>query len=284
MKRDERKRELGAFLRSRRQALRPEQFNLPESTRRRTPGLKREEVAFLSSVSVSWYAWLEQGRDIQPLRAALLRVASTLRLSEDELKYVFLLLTDDTIRGWNIEGHQPDLAIASIQTTLDMFGPTPAAVYNRRFDIVASNHAAGAIYGRALASSTKWECNMLWRFFKDPERGQMYPDGTSDLGIRNLVEVLRVNWAAGMERDEVDELVDELRSVSDEFNRMWSQRRIGKLSSLPGRILLPRSEQSMEIQYTRLTIPDSPGYSLAAVIPQNDVGFQLLDQYLNRVA
>src|ERR1044072_2020435 len=91
-----RRRELGALVESRRKRVLPGGGRLPRGLRRRPPGLRREEVAMLSSVSVSWYTWLEQGRNIQPSRPVLSRIARTLRLSEEEFVYIMLLAEADS--------------------------------------------------------------------------------------------------------------------------------------------------------------------------------------------
>src|SRR5690242_10576547 len=88
---DTRRQELAAFVRSRRERLRPEQVGLPRSRRRRTPGLRREEVAQLAGVGVTWYTWLEQGRDINPSSDVLEAIARTLRFDAHERSHLFTL-------------------------------------------------------------------------------------------------------------------------------------------------------------------------------------------------
>src|ERR1051325_10177200 len=86
-----RRREAGVFLRSRRERLTPEDVGLPRGSRRRTPGLRREEVAMLAGVGTTWYTWLEQGRDVQPSSEVLAALAQTLRLDRAEWRHVFVL-------------------------------------------------------------------------------------------------------------------------------------------------------------------------------------------------
>jgi transcriptional regulator with XRE-family HTH domain len=281
---EQRMQELGALLRSRRESLRPEDLQLPRGERRRAVGLRREEVAALSGVSCAWYTWLEQGRQIQPSFRLIGRIAETLRLSEDERVYVSLLAgysrADDIRR---VVDATP-ISISSIQRTLDAITAAPAILYDVRFDVLASNAAARAMYGHDVASSVRWERNMIWRFFIDADRRRMYPDAGADLGVRNLIEALRMNWAAGRDGEQggVEELVDELRHVSLEFDEIWVQRRVARLATVAGRVRPLRDERAIDVEYTRLQVPDAPGYAIAVLVPSSDEAAARLKGYLDR--
>src|SRR3954469_15466614 len=126
-----RRHELAAFLRHRREHIAPEQVGLPRGTRRRTPGLRREEVAQLSAVGVTWYTWLEQARDIQVSVQVLDALARTLLLDPSERAHVFQLAgaVDPTpaTSGASIT--------PSLRAVLDQLEPIPASVQNSRYDI-----------------------------------------------------------------------------------------------------------------------------------------------------
>lgn len=130
-----RRRELGAFLREKRRLLQPESVGLPLGTRRRTPGLRREEVALLADVSVSWYTWLEQGRDVHPSAGTLMRVLDALRCTSEEGAYVRGLLSGVA----SPPGNTWDPAL---QQVLDAFLPAPAVLLDRHWRPVAVNDAA----------------------------------------------------------------------------------------------------------------------------------------------
>src|SRR5689334_8448990 len=121
------RRELADFLRTRRERLRPADVGLPTSGRRRTPGLRREEVAQLANVGVTWYTWLEQGRDIRPSAAVLEAVARTLMLDADERDHLFAL-AGATERETPQE--PADELLPSVQVVLDQLDPIPACVLN----------------------------------------------------------------------------------------------------------------------------------------------------------
>ncbi|GGY62975.1 DNA-binding protein [Streptomyces olivaceoviridis] len=138
-----RRHELAAFLRSRRERITPEQVGLPRGARRRTPGLRREEVAHLSAVGVTWYTWLEQARDIQVSVQVLDALARALRLDASERAHLFQLAgaTDPTPAA-NCPSVTP--ALREMLTGLE---PIPACIQNSRYDILAYNRTYGLLLG-----------------------------------------------------------------------------------------------------------------------------------------
>ncbi|MGW2489242.1 helix-turn-helix transcriptional regulator [Streptomyces sp. NPDC001606] len=138
-----RRQELAAFLRSRRERITPEQVGLVRGARRRTPGLRREEVAQLSAVGVTWYTWLEQARDIQVSVQVLDALARTLLLDASERAHLFQLAgaTDPTPAA-HCTGVTP-----ALRTLLDRLDPNPACIQNSRYDILAYNRTYGLLLG-----------------------------------------------------------------------------------------------------------------------------------------
>src|SRR5579863_10524127 len=130
-----RREELGNFLKARRAQLTPADFGMPGGPRRRTPGLRREEVALLAGVGVTWYTWLEQGREINASTQVLDAVANTLRLDRAEREHLYRLAEDTTLRTECERVAVPD-TIREILRSLD---PLPASLINSRFDILLSN-------------------------------------------------------------------------------------------------------------------------------------------------
>lgn len=282
MNTNQRRTQLSAFLRSRRALLQPHTVGLPSRRYRRTPGLRREEVADLASISLEWYTWLEQGRDIQPSASSIERIADALRLSEVERTYALLLA------GFGVAGRSMSVDSSglheALQRTLDAFSRVPAIVYNERFDILVSNAAATAVYGRDVSVGSKWERNMLWRFFMDEDRRSMYPDREKDLGVRNLIHALRLNWASTRDARNTEELIDELRHVSRVFDDIWKEQRVGRLAILPGKVRPLGSACAIEIQYTRFQLLDPLNYSIATIVPTDPRQASLMNQHLSIVA
>lgn len=165
--------ELGDFLRTRRARCIPEDVGLPRGNRRKTPGLRRAEVAQLVGVSVDWYTWLEQGRSIRPSTQVLERLVQILRLDANERNHLFLLAQQQPPPALLQESESVSPAL---QRFLDQFGSRPAFVSGRRWDILAWNDAGCAVFGdyRRL---TGRERNTIWASLPIP-----CLDSTSSIG------------------------------------------------------------------------------------------------------
>src|SRR6202453_1438925 len=134
--------ELGEFLKARRAGLRPADFDMPAGSRRRTPGLRREELALLAGIGVTWYTWLEQGREINASTQVLDAVARTLRLDRAEREHLYRLAEATPLRAECARLVVPD-TIREIVHSLD---PLPASLINSRFDLLMSNRASEELF------------------------------------------------------------------------------------------------------------------------------------------
>jgi transcriptional regulator with XRE-family HTH domain len=166
----EQRQELGAFLRARRQALQPTDVGVPEGVNlRRTPGLRREEIAQLAGMSVSWYTRLEQGKDVQFSSKAIARLAEALRLTAAQREYVFTLAREDTLRTVPA----PTESVSStLRDVLDAQGDNPAYLIDAHLNLLAWNQAAIDVFGMPddLAAAPAEERNLLWLIFTDDSR------------------------------------------------------------------------------------------------------------------
>src|SRR5256885_6422922 len=160
-----RRHELAAFLRSRRERISPEDAGLPSGYRRRTAGLRREEVGQVSGVGVTWYTWLEQGRPIRASVQVLEAVARTLQLDAIERQHLFRLAEMPDTAHPDESG--PVLR-PEIQMVLDGLSPMPASVVTERFDILAWNSAYEVLFPRMLQAPPE-ERNTLLYLFARPE-------------------------------------------------------------------------------------------------------------------
>ncbi len=208
---------LATFLRDRRAKLDPAALGF-SATRRRTPGLRREEVAHRANISATWYTWLEQGRGGAPSTAVLDRIASALMLTDAEREYLFLVAfgRPPEIHYQRTEGVTPRL-----QHVLDALELSPAIVRNATWDIVAWNRAAAAVmmdYG-ALAPR---ERNILRLAFRNT-RDHAKQDGSESI-TRFMVAAFRADATRAGMPDEAKSLVDELSRTSPEFKAMWLAR------------------------------------------------------------
>src|SRR6266566_3849242 len=184
-----RRAELAAFLRTRRERTTPEQAGLPPGSRRRTPGLRREEVAQLSGVGVTWYTWLEQGRQINASPQVLSAVARTLLLDQAEREHLFRLadLPDAaTAAGAATSGCEQ--VLPEVQEILDALAPMPASVVNERFDLLAWN-ASYQVLWPGVTGADPGERNILWQCFTYPDCCHPYVNRHEQLAM--LVAQLR---------------------------------------------------------------------------------------------
>ena len=205
---------LGAYLKDRRTKLDPAAFGLA-SVRRRTPGLRREEVASRAHISPTWYTWLEQGRGGAPSAEVLDRIAGALMLTDVEREHLFLigLGRPPEVRYHGGEGITPRL-----QRVLDALDPSPALIRTATWDVVAWNRGATVMlvdYG-TLAPQQR---NILRMIFLDPRARESQYDWESV--ARYVVGAFRVDAARAGAASEVKPLVEELCRASPEFMAMW---------------------------------------------------------------
>jgi transcriptional regulator with XRE-family HTH domain len=164
--------QLGAFLRARRAALRPEDVGLPPGiNRRQTPGLRREEVAQLAGISASWYTRLEQGKDVQLSAKALAHVAGALQLTPAQREYLVVLARGDPL---GVQSARAPVS-GTLQDVLDAQGDNPAYLIDAGLNLLAWNQAAIRVFGFAddLADVPAEERNLLWLIFTDDARGRL---------------------------------------------------------------------------------------------------------------
>lgn len=209
------RKELGDFLKTRRARLLPEQAGLPGGTRRRTPGLRREEVALLADVGVAWYTWLEQGREINASAQVLDRVAAALRLNDDERSYLFTV----ALRQMPLpRASTQEVVPPALRKIVDQQGYCPAYVTGRRWDVLAWNRAACAVQ-RDFETATPEERNSVWSMFLSPEMRRLIVDWE---GIaQQMLAQFRVDAARNPDDHDLRCLIETLRRESPEFRAWW---------------------------------------------------------------
>jgi transcriptional regulator with XRE-family HTH domain len=223
--------ELAQFMRSRRERLTPEHVGLPEGGRRRTPGLRREEVATLAGVSVDWYTRLEQGRDIQVSAQVLDSIARALRLSAADRRHLFQL----ALRQQPPDSPSPRPTVPrALQSFLDLQEVAPAFVVDPTITVIAWNKAASAVYGDYAAMS-ELERNSVWRTFTSPYMRELLQDGWEEHARRQLAR-FRAGYGRFVGDPWWTERIGELTRVSPEFRQWWPQQDV--LYSPEGRKLI----------------------------------------------
>jgi transcriptional regulator with XRE-family HTH domain len=213
--------ELADFLRRRREAIRPADVGITDGPRRRTAGLRREEVAMLAGMSVDYVVRLEQGRSSQPSTQLLVALARALRLSDDERDHLF-----------HLAGHRPPpadgparLARAGLVRMLDLLGDTPALVMSDLGEVLAQNRASVLLTGDLTGFSGDRRY-IVYRWFTEPAARAVGPAEEEEYYARRLVADLRA--VAGRRADDptVTGLVERLRAVSERFRRLWAEHEV----------------------------------------------------------
>jgi transcriptional regulator with XRE-family HTH domain len=219
--------ELRAFLRSRRARLSPADVGLPDNGgRRRTPGLRREEVAVLAGVGVSWYTWLEQGRDINPSPEVLDALAHALRLDQAERRTLFALARTELPLADDVAGTDPerlDSDISQLVALVDSMHPNPAYLLGPMTRILAWNRAASVVLGRLdhLAPDKRY---LLWWLMVDPGEGGMTPQRAAT--ARNTVARFRAEYARHAGEQEYEEFLAQIREHSAQFHEWWDEHEV----------------------------------------------------------
>ncbi|MFD3522501.1 helix-turn-helix transcriptional regulator [Streptomyces sp. NPDC058653] len=209
--------ELAAFLRSRRARVTPADVGMPPGLRRRTPGLRREEVAQLSGVGVTWYTWLEQGRPINASAQVLDAVARTLRLDRTEREHLYQLA--EVPYAPDHETAAPRGVDGEMRGILDALDPRPAVVYNARYDILAANAAYRDLFDvRALRAIGVR--NVLWMLFAVPEPHCPLVFRETELPV--MVATLRGAYGRHVGEPAWESFVRRLSAASPYFAELWA--------------------------------------------------------------
>jgi hypothetical protein len=254
-----RRHELAAFLRSRRERITPEEVGLPRGRRRRTPGLRREEVAQLAAVGVTWYTWLEQARDIQVSGQVADAIARALMLDRTERRHLFTLAgTADPAPDLECPGMSP-----TVLTMLDQVEPLPAAVINSRFDIIAYNR----VYGRLIADLDALPAedrNLMWLSFTHPDWRERMLDRHENVGL--MAAKFRASMAQHLAEPAWKALLKRLRENSAEFREAWERYEVLQPGCQVKRFLNPEVGL-LVFDYTHLWLGPQEGPRLAMYCP-----------------
>ncbi len=219
-----RRAELASFLRSRRDRITPEAVGLPPGLRRRTPGLRREEVAMLAGVGVTWYTWLEQGRPINASVQVLDAISRTLGLDEAEREHLYRLADVPAVPHSDACGAlEPET-----QLILDELNPLPAAVYNGRYDLLAWNQTYGTLFPN-MTSQPPALRNALWQLFVS--RDCCTPVVNRDEELPQMVATLRAGFGRHLREPAWTDFVRRLSAASPDFARMWSAHDVARPGS-----------------------------------------------------
>jgi len=250
---------LGTFLKDRRTRLDPVALGYP-SGRRRTPGLRREEVAQRAHVSATWYTFLEQGRGGPPSTEVLERIASALMLNNVEREHLFLLAQNrpPTLRYQESDGVTPRL-----QRILDAMESTPALVRTVTWDVIAWNRAAAKVLTDYGALPPK-QRNVLRMMFLDPKARAAQLDWESV--ARSVVAVFRADASRAGASARMTELAEELSAASSEFAAMWRDNDVGRFGEGIKQIRHPQSGL-IAFEYSSFAVDGRPDLGMVVFNP-----------------
>lgn len=209
---------LADFLRRRRDGMRPADVGLPVGARRRTAGLRREEVAQLTGMSVDYYGRLEQARSTQPSPQMVRALARALRLTDDETDHLYRLAGHAVPDRGGLSAHvRPALLFV-----LDQMREAAAFVCSDTGLILAQNPLAKALMGDRVTGDTGLESSIVWQWFTNPVTRTISPADDVDTHSRTYVADLRAAWARRRNDADMRELVESLLACSPEFAELWS--------------------------------------------------------------
>jgi transcriptional regulator with XRE-family HTH domain len=225
---------LAVFLRSRREVVRPLDVGLPEGRRRRTPGLRREEVAALAGMSADYYVRIEQARGPRPSRQMLGAIARALRLSDDERDHLFRLGGEHPVeRGPSRE------VPAGVLRLLDGLQETPALVCDATYEVLAWNPMAAALIVD-FSGVTGLERNVVWRFFTNPAARERHDPQSAASFARESVADLRAATARYPHDPRLQALIEDLLEQSTQFQALWEEHEVSVRRSARKRLRHPQ--------------------------------------------
>ena len=257
-----RRSELGAFLKAHRAKVQPQDVGLPPGTRRRTSGLRREEVALLAGVGVTWYTWLEQGRPINASGQVLDAVARTLRLDTAERRHLYQLAEATPMRGWEASSVVPE----PVHAVLRSLDPMPAVLVNGLLDVLAYNDAHENLFWD-WHSGPCVHRNLLWCCVTEPQARQHLLNYDDE--VRYLAARLRADYAAHVGDPEWEEDIRRLLEFNDEFAEIWAKQEVAEPMMRTRSFRLPRFG-SLTFASSELHVAVCPGLRIQVYTPQDE--------------
>lgn len=257
---------LSDFLKSRRAALTPAAAGLPEGTRRRTPGLRREEVAQLAGVSNTWYTWLEQGRDIKASPSVLDCIAAALQLTKDERSYLFALALESGPGSLVYPQEENSVIPPSLQKILQELKTCPTLISDRHCAIVGWNEAAAHVF-LDFSKLPPEERNMISLLFVRKEFRRLAVNWEGF--VKEYLSIFRAYYGQYLEDRWYDDFIAEMKNRHPEFNKLWEESRV---SSAPDVVLEFRHAKAgkMLFHLTSLQVQGSTDLRCSIYTPAGD--------------
>ena len=256
-------RELGDFLKRRRQTILPTQVGLPDGKRRRTPGLRREEVALLSGVSISWYTWLEQGKEIQVSSQVLLSIAKTLLLKPADIQYILALAGFNSAALNQSSEHEVS---PMVQHVLDSLTTAPSIILDNHWNILAWNRIASVVFCnfKLLAPSDR---NLLKLLFLDSTFKKLYRYPDWETKAKMALANFRRSFIHIIDEPQSILFIKEMSERSPEFKKWWSDHAIESEEQLTKTILHPVFGE-LTFEHTSYTLSNKDDIKMYVNLPK----------------
>lgn len=258
---------LANFLRNRRERLTPEKAGITTTTRRRTPGLRREELAQLAGVSVSWYTWLEQGRDISVSDEVLDSISRVLGLSATEHHHLFQLSRDQSVSPNPLKERNQQVS-DDLQPILNSFGHHPAYLLDQCWNLVAGNQTAYNLFVNSTVTDYEelpWrEKNLLWVMFTNPYQQDLLVDW--EIEAKRCTGLFRFSSSSHIGEPWYNAFINDLKTVSPHFKKWWPDYDIQPPDSKQKNLSHP-VVGALVLQATTLLIPEYPDLQLVVYTP-----------------
>jgi transcriptional regulator with XRE-family HTH domain len=269
-----RKKELAAFLRSRRAKLQPSDVGLPQGvSRRRTPGLRREEVAQISGVGLTWYTWLEQGRDIPTSRQVIEALATALRLEPEDRAHLHVLASLPPPPP----GETTDRVFAAVHRMLDQLVPNPAYVINERFDMLAWNAAQAALWVDP-GTVREPDRNLIWLMFTDLPVRKLVCDW--ETSARHLLGRFRAGVGRHADDPNFADLAGRLRAASPEFAAWWEFYPVAEFDIAVNELDHPRIGR-IDFDLLHMQVVEDPTLTVVVQTPHSPLDAERLVKLLD---
>jgi transcriptional regulator with XRE-family HTH domain len=254
--------ELADLLRSRRERLRPEDVGLPPGRRRRTVGLRREEVALLASISATYYAYLEQGRELRPSREVLDALARALRLTPAERRHIHEIAHGSPpVDDRAAVSESASAAVCALVARMD---PYPSYVKGGSWAILAANRSARAMFEDWGMASGGGVPNMLWWMFTHERARSIYVDWPTEAA--RMLARFRMAAARRPEDPGFRDLIERLQLASPEFAATWDRHEV-QAQSGGHKVLVHPALGTFDFEHVVLHVADAPDQTLVTFTP-----------------
>lgn len=259
----QRYKELGDFLKTRRAKILPSQAGIPEGGRRRTPGLRREEVAYLAGVGLTWYTWLEQGRAIQVSAEVLESLSRVLMLDKQERIHLYTLARQ--VLPSDIPFYKGTVS-PILQHVLDNLILSPSFIMDIRWNIISWNKAARVVFADYSKINLR-KRNMVWMMFTNPDYKKLFIDW--EFHAQGMLARFRSAIGQYIEDPWFINFIEELKTESEQFNLWWSKHEIQGNSELYKKLNHPIAGK-MEFEFSSFDVSDNSSLKLIVNTPLAD--------------